>query len=511
MSNHDGATDRPVTFSEIFRFGEFRAIFASTQLAELGDHLSKAAVTALVFIVTESVALSAAAFAVSFLPWAVGGPFLSALAERLRYRTVMATCDALRAVTIGLIVLVALTLLPSTTDASTEGVPPAIWLVMFLLFVETLLAPPALSARSAIMPLVLEGERVTLGLAVNSTGRQAFQVTGYMAGALLAIIDPALALSIDALLYVVSALVVRFGVRDRAPAMRAEQRSHLLRETREGFQIVFGHPMLRAIATVVFAAMLFSIVPEGLAISWAEDLAADNPTRRGLYQGLIMVANPIAHVIAALLIVRLLRPRVRSRMVPFLLVLAPLALVPSLTQPSIAGVVAMTMMSGLAIAALLPSLNGMFVQILRHGYRARAFGVMNSGMQVIQGGAVLIVGALVGTGWLPLPVVVGLWCAAGVVLMMLLASRWPKPDAFTDAIAEAREANEVAVAAAEAEAAAKAGAGAGAAGQPDDTTEQPGPGQVQPGDPAESGKSARPESETRAPRGHSHAAEQSTS
>jgi hypothetical protein len=441
VSDGEGDADRKVTFSEVFRVAEYRVIFTATQLAEMGDHLARAAVTALVFFTTGSVALSAASFAISYAPWIVGGPLLTALAERLRYRTVMVTCDTLRAVIIGIVVVVAVTLLPSTKESMDGGVPPAIWLIIGLLFAESMLAPPALAARSATLPLILEGDRVAIGLAVNQTSRQATQVIGYLAGALIAIIDPAVALSIDAAVYLATALIVRLGLRDRAPAMRSEHRTGLLRETSQGFQIVFGTPALRAIAIVVFASMLFSIVPEGLAISWAEELTEDDVARRGVYQGLIMIANPVGHVLGGLLVVRMLRPTVRSRLVRYFLVAAPLALVPAVTSPGIAGVVMMATVSGFAIAGMLPTLNGIFVQILRHGYRARAFGVMNSGMQVIQGSSVLAAGAIVGLSGLSLPVVVGLWSAAGVVLMLILASRWPAPEVFTDAIAEATAAN----------------------------------------------------------------------
>lgn len=449
MSEADRESDRNVTFSEIFRIGEYRAVFFATQLSSIGDFISKAAVTALVFVETRSFLLAAAAFAISYAPWAVGGPFLATLAERYRYRRVMVTCDIARAS------LVALVALP--------GNP--VWLMLVLLFSVSLLAPPAQAARSAMLPLILSGDRVTLGIAVNQTGSQATQAIGYMGGALLSIIDPRLALLINAATYVASATIIRYGVRDRAPAIRPEQRSSLLRETREGFGVVFGTPTLRIIAVVVFASMLFSIVPEGLAIGWAEDLSGDSETRRGLYQGLIMIANPIGSVIAALVVTRLVRPAVRQRVVPILGIAAPLALVPAIFNPGIAVVVAMTMISGLAITGMLPVLNGTFVQILRHGYRARAFGVMNSGMQLLQGGAVLAVGALVAVTDAQLPLVVGLWSAAGVVLMLTLFSRWPKPHVFANAIAESTALNRAAEdASPDAEPATPAPAGAGTAG-----------------------------------------------
>src|SRR5690606_22483648 len=99
--------------------------------------------------------------------------------------------------------------------------------------------------------------------------------------------------------------------------------------------------------------------------------------------------------------------------------------------------------SGLAVAGMFPVVNGIFVQILRHGYRARAFGIMNSGVQLIQGASVLITGAIVGLGVLSLPVIVGLWSTAGVVLMLAIVSRWPDQQVFADAIA-ANEASQAA-------------------------------------------------------------------
>ena len=64
--------------------GEYRAVFAASALSWIGDYVAKAAVTVLVYQQTESVALSAAAFAISYLPWLIGGPLLATLAERHR-------------------------------------------------------------------------------------------------------------------------------------------------------------------------------------------------------------------------------------------------------------------------------------------------------------------------------------------------------------------------------------------------------------------------------------------
>ena len=92
--------------------------------------------------------LSAAAFAVSYLPWLVGGPLLAALAERYPYRRVMIVCDLVR------MALIALVALP--------GLPVAGMLVAAV--PDHAGQPAGQAARSALLPLILTGDRLVVGL-----------------------------------------------------------------------------------------------------------------------------------------------------------------------------------------------------------------------------------------------------------------------------------------------------------------------------------------------------------
>jgi hypothetical protein len=56
--------------------------------------------------------------------------------------------------------------------------------------------------------------------------------------------------------------------------------------------------------------------------------------------------------------------------------------------------------------------------------------------------------------------VVGFWCLAGVLVMLVLAARWPGPQFFADAIAAAEAANTGAAAAAPVEVPVQGGNGA---------------------------------------------------
>ncbi|MEU8424591.1 MFS transporter [Micromonospora sp. NPDC048835] len=416
------SAEGPATFREVFAQPEFRAVFVAGTLSWVGDYVAKAAVTLLVYQQTESVALSATAFAVSFLPWLLGGPVLAALAERYAYRRVMVACDLIR---MALMLLIAIPSLPYQA-------------VLVLIFAATLANPPSQAAKSALIPQLLTGDRLVVGLSLNSSVGQAAQIVGYVFGAAVSAIDPGVALLFNAATFGLSALLVRFGVRNRPPVTNPAHRSHLLRETRQGFGMVFRTPVLRAIAVLVFCAMLFSIVPEGLAAAWAHE-EGRGALSAGTAQAAIMVASPVGFILGGLLVSRLFGPARRLTLMRPLAVLAPLVLVPVLLDPPPLVVALLAALCGFAVAGMLPMANGLFVQALPNGFRARAYGVMATGMQVIQGLAVLVTGLLAER--FPIPIVVGVWSAAGVLLMTVATLHWPDRQTVDDAIAAASAAN----------------------------------------------------------------------
>ena len=89
-----------------------------------------------------------------------------------------------------------------------------------LLFLVTLVGAPFTSARAAIYPDVLAGDRYVMGTAVTLTTYQFAQVIGFAAGgAIVGFFGTRLSLIIDAATFAVSALIVRAWVRSRpAPA-----------------------------------------------------------------------------------------------------------------------------------------------------------------------------------------------------------------------------------------------------------------------------------------------------
>jgi len=430
VSHETRPVGRSATFGEVFASTEYRAVYMASVFSWVGDFLAKAAVTSLVFAQTRSVTASAAAFAISFLPWVVGGPVLAALAERYPHRTVMIFCDISRA---GLVALIAMPHMPLSV-------------MLVLLFCTALLTPPFDAARSALLPRILEGDRYVVAVAVHNSTSQGAQLVGYVSGSALAAIHPRLALLIDAGTFVLSACLVGFGVRDHPPLLTKVERTHLLRETVQGFRVVFGTPVLRAITVTVLAVHLFTMPPEGLAAAWAGQLEPNNPHARGLAQAIIMMAGPFGYIVGSLVVSRLVPPDLRRRLIRPFSILAPLTLVPAVINPPAPVVALLAALCGACLAGMIPASNGLYVLALPRQYRARANGVMQSGLQLVQGGTIMLTGALAAR-FHTVPGVVGLWSVGGVLLMLLVAARWPAPSEFESTIERTQAANAAAEAA----------------------------------------------------------------
>jgi len=411
--------DRPATFREILGVAEYRALFGATALSWVGDYFAKVAITVLIFQDTDSVLLSAAAFAISYLPWIVGGPVLAAIAERYPYRRVMIICDLVRMVLVGSLAIPGIRL-------------PAL---LVILFAASLLTPPFQAARSALLPRLLTGDRYVVGLALQNIVSQASQVIGYAVGGTVSALNPRIGLLINSTTFALSALLLWRGVRHRPAVMPDTQRNGLLRETRDGFNVVFSHPVMRPIALVVFLNVAILILPEGLAAGWADELGGGARAT-----GLLMAANPIGYTIGGLVIGRMMAPSTRLKLVKPLLIASPLLLVPALLQPGFGVVFALILLSGFTGMVTMP-LNGLFVQVLPSAYRARAFGIMQGGMQISHAVAVLSAGALaqaVGS----VPTVVGVWALVGLGLMLLATMTWPSREVIDTEIARTRALNE---------------------------------------------------------------------
>jgi hypothetical protein len=172
---------------------------------------------------------------------------LTALADRFPRRTVMIACDAVR------VPLVAVLVVP--------GVPTTV--VVAVLFVSALFAPPAQAARAAVLPEVLDGDRYVVANSISNLSTQLAQVLGFAAGgALVGALSPRGALLADAVSFAVSALVLsRYMTRRPAPARTSH--TTVLRDTLDGAHLVMTDRTLRGFVLLAWSGAACLAAPEG--------------------------------------------------------------------------------------------------------------------------------------------------------------------------------------------------------------------------------------------------------
>ena len=411
-----GAAPPRATFREVFAVREFRAVWFSQVLSVTGDRLALVALTLLVFDRTGSPLLSGLVYASGYLPWVVGGLFLSELADRYPRRTVMVVCDAVRAV------LVAIMVVPHMP----------IWVLVALLFVATMFAPPFDSARAAITADILSGERYVLGTAITQTTFLAGQAIGAVAGGVaVAFLGVRPALAIDAATFVLSALLVGLGTRARPAAARPEQaqseqaqskraQSKLaqpspLARMQAGLRLVFTDRALRTLLLFGWLVVFYTI-PEGIAAPYAAGLGGGS-----IAAGLVIASTVVGTTIATPLFSRFVGPRRRIDLMGPLAVLTCATLVLTALRPGLAASLVIFSLSSVFGTYQLAA-NTAFVIRVPNERRAQAFGIASMGVIVGQGAAFVAAGAAAEV--LTPAAVIAIGGALGTVVALVLTLRW---------------------------------------------------------------------------------------
>lgn len=372
QGRHRRPVERQASYREVFAVGEFRALWSAQVLSYAGDQFAQVAIAILVYSRTGSAFLTALAYALTYLPPIIGGPLLSGLADLFPRRRIMISCDLIRACLVG--------------GMAIPGVPFAVLCV--LLFGTVLLGPPFSSARSALLPDVLPGDKYVLGSAIGNITYQASQIIGFVAGAaVVTALNPSRTLAVDGVTFLLSALIVAIWVKRRpTPAGEHNKGLSLWAVARDGAKLVFGNPLLRSLVLFGWLAG-FYVIPEGLAAPYAHALGGDT-----LDVGLMMAAMPVGTVIGAFTVGRLAKPSTRMRLMGWLAMISCAPLIGSAANPPLWVVLALLALSGVGGAYQLAAAAA-FVQSVPDSGRASAFGLAQSGLLAAQGLGILIGGA----------------------------------------------------------------------------------------------------------------------
>jgi len=221
---------------------DFRRFLAARLISLAGTSVTFIAFPVVVYELSGSPLLTALVVAFEALPYLLLGLPAGALADRLDRKVVMVRADLVNAVVLATI-------------------PIAHWfgvLTVPHMLVAAFLVPALFvffdAADFGAVPTLVGRDRIAgANSAIWSTSTVVETAFPLLAGALLAVVDGATLIAVDALTYVASAVLIRAITRPLSDARAGAEpldRSALVADVREGLQFLWGHLTVRSMTIV---------------------------------------------------------------------------------------------------------------------------------------------------------------------------------------------------------------------------------------------------------------------
>jgi MFS family permease len=367
--------------ASLWRHADFMRLWSAETISQLGTQ-----VTLLGLPLTAVLILHATPFEVGALTSVEYAPFLliglpaGVWVDRLQRRPILIAGDVGRAVALG-------------------SIPIAYWLdglsmwhLYAAAFVTGICTVFFDVAYQSYLPSLVSRDQLTDGNAKLEISRSGAQLAGpALAGGLIELVTAPLAILVDAVSYVGSALFVwMIRAREPRPHREAAQRRRMRAEIAEGLRYVLGHELLRPIAACTSIANLFGTMALAILVVFAVDELRLTPGMIGLSLGLGNVGLLIGAFVAG----RLAEPLGLGRTIigSIFVVVASGVLMP-LATPAVAVAI-------IAVASFLGGLGSVVYNVnqvsLRQAITAeRMQGRMNATMRFIVWGTMPL-GALAG-------------------------------------------------------------------------------------------------------------------
>jgi predicted MFS family arabinose efflux permease len=258
----------------------YRRLWAADMISLLGDWAGRLALAVVVHDRTGSPAWAAAVTAVSLAGFVGIGQALATLADRYGRIAVMIVADLVRAACFAAMLL---------------SVPVGV--LLLLAFVAGLASPPFEAARSAALPDLVPEDRYGPAVALAGISVQASLVLGYaLGGALLQVVEPKVALGVNAASFLISALLV-WTLRSTPASAPATKPTTVGSSLHAGFRNLVDDRVLRRAVLLLGVTSFLGIVPEALVVPYGDLIGFSDSSI-----GLLAAAVPVGTIIGVVCI-----------------------------------------------------------------------------------------------------------------------------------------------------------------------------------------------------------------
>lgn len=354
------------TYRDLFGVPEFGALFTSVSLRYAGATMEGIALATLVYLRTGSALLSALSMFGPSAAQMLGAATLLSFADRVRPRACLAGMGWAFAAT--------------TAALATPGLP--VGALLAIVFVAGLVSAFGGGVQWGLLNEIVPRDGYVLARSLFTMASGVMQMVGFgLGGALVAATSPRTTLMIAAVLHAGSAVLVRLGLRDRAP--RVSGRASI-RATWRDNRLLWSELRRR----YLYLAMW---VPNGLIVG-CEALFVPYSTR---WAGLLLSSSALGMLSGDVLVGRFLTPGRRQRLIePLRILLAAPYLLFGFGLPI--GVAAvLVVIAGVGYASTL-LLQEQLLAVTPAELSGHALGLQSSGMLTMQAVGALLAGALAG-------------------------------------------------------------------------------------------------------------------
>jgi MFS family permease len=345
---------RGVAIFAVLKDRELRALWFADWISDVGNFVTFIALAVYINRLTGSAAAVGFALALRSVPWFTIGPVAGVLADRMDRRAVMIWSQVIRGVLVGA--------LPFTHAA---------WQAYALSFASSVFGPVFRPARAALLAQVAPSDQLVPALAVTETTHQVLHTVGPAIGGLAVFaLGARNAFFVDAASFFVAAGFVASIATRGKPVSERRSTSH---ELREGIREVFVAPAVRTYALVNAALSLGFAGVIALLVVYLEDVLH----RSGGQYGIVLSVAGLGTVVASLVIASRDRHHPRT---PWAVAsaLGVGAFMLAWFSPSMAWLLPIAFVSGLADAGAGIPMTATIAETLPDHVRGRAYGATES-------------------------------------------------------------------------------------------------------------------------------------